>query len=411
MILFIYLFIYLTGALSKEDIALLSTGYICLLPRDGNGRDVVCHDATRKPPGMLDHRMRVFFYIGNMLAENYKNQTEGSRMLMIINKITMDGGFAKTMELAKDVLPTVNFDVHIIHVPGESNKTNFIDKLVPAMLKILGSFLEEKTKVHANETKSALIEHLESDGFKRSGLPTSVGGTWTYDQFYYWQEARVRVEWELPLSVAQRKLIFDGDKYTCRGLSELNEGEKVERKRRLNLLHSRRKREKERVEVEILRSQVERLENEKHEAEVERDRLEYFLSRAMELVQVPRQNLGIEAALSLSFAIPTSSQAPHASYFHQVLPRPSVPGVAAEAHSANLSGVQRLERLSFQSSIHGAIPPSPFSGIYTNHPTTGVVMQPHQRMQHDRGNHVQMDPSIWQTFQYSQDDGTKRRRL
>ena len=272
------------GALSKEDVALLSTGYCCLLPRDSRGRDVICHDATRKPPGMVERRMRVLFYIGGMLAENRKNQTEGSRLLMILSKISLDGGISKTMELAKEILPSLTYDVHIIHVPGESSKTTFIDKLVPSMLKILGSFLEQKTKIYANESKASLLEHLEAADFNRAGIPSTVGGTWTYDQFYYWQEARIRMEWDLPLSAAQRKLVFEGDKYTCRGLSELNEEEKVERKRRLNLLHSRRKREKEKVEIEVLKSQVARLEDRKHEAEMENDRLQKLLNRAQILV-------------------------------------------------------------------------------------------------------------------------------
>ena len=272
------------GALSKEDVALLSTGYICLLPRDAKGRDVVCHDASRKPPGMLERRCRVLFYMGNMLAENKKNQTEGSRFLVILSKISLDGGFSKTMEIAKAVLPSINFDVHIVHVPGETSKTTFMEKFVPPMLQILGSFLEEKTVIHANETKSALLERLESYDFERSGLPVTVGGKWTYDQFYYWQEARIRMEWDLPLSAAQRKLVFEGDKYSCRGLSQLNDEEKTERKRRLNLLHSRRKREKEKVEIEVLKSQVSRLEDEKHEASIERERLQKLLEDAYSMV-------------------------------------------------------------------------------------------------------------------------------
>ena len=272
------------GALSKEDVALLSTGYVCLLPRDSQGRDVVCHDASRKPPGMLERRLRVLFYIGNMLAENRKNQTEGSRFVVILSKISLDGGFSKTLEIAQEVLPSRNYDVHIVHVPGDSNKKTFMEKFVPPMLKILGSFLEGNTKVHVKETKSALLEELESLDFERSGLPSAIGGTWTYDQFYYWQEARIRMEWDLPLSTAQRKLVFEGDKYICRGLSELTDEEKVERKRRLNLLHSRRKREKEKVEVEVLKSQVSRLEDDKHEAETEGVRLQNLLNEAYALI-------------------------------------------------------------------------------------------------------------------------------
>ena len=283
------------GALSKDDVALLSTGYICLLPRDAKGRDVICHDASRKPPGMIERRLRVLFYMGNILAENKKNQTEGSRFLVVLSKISLDGGFTKTMEIAKEVLPSINFDVHIVHVPGQTSKTTFVEKFVPRMLQILGSFLEDKTVIHANETKSALLERLESYDFERYGLPVTVGGKWTYDQFYYWQEARIRMEWDLPLSAAQRKLVFEGDKYTCRGMSQLDDDEKIERKRRLNLLHSRRKREKEKVEVEVLKSQVSRLEDEKHEANIERERLQKLLADAYDVLghSMHRQQSGL----------------------------------------------------------------------------------------------------------------------
>jgi len=308
------------GALSKEDVALLSTGYICLLPRDAKGRDVVCHDASRKPPGMIEQRLRVLFYMGNMLADNKKNQTEGSRFLVVLSKISLDGGFSKTMEIAKEVLPSINFDVHIVHIPGETNKTTFMEKFVPRMLQILGSFLEGKTVIHANESKSALLERLESYDFDRSGLPVTVGGKWTYDQFYYWQEARIRMEWDLPLSSAQRKLVFEGDKYSCRGLSQLNEEERTERKRRLNLLHSRRKREKEKVEIEVLKSQVSRLEDEKREAGIEGERLQKLLEDACSVVgqSMRQQQASLGESSSIRDIIRNDA-------YNGVAPNPSVP--------------------------------------------------------------------------------------
>jgi hypothetical protein len=271
------------GALSKEDVALLNTGYCVLLPRDAKGRDVVCHDASRKPPGMQEARLRVLFYIGSLLVENRKTITEGNRLLVVLSKLSTEGNFNETMATAQSALPINSFDVHIVHAPGESKKT-FMERLVPLMLQYLGPLFGKTANVHVNESKTAVLERLESYDFDRDGLPTSIGGQWTYDKFYYWQEARIRIEWDLPLSTAQRKLVFNGDSYTCRGLSELNDADRAERKRRLNLLHSRRKREKEKVEIEVLKGQVSRLENEKLESELENTRLEMLLNEAFATV-------------------------------------------------------------------------------------------------------------------------------
>jgi hypothetical protein len=271
------------GALSKEDVALLNTGYCVLLPRDANGRDVVCHDASRKPPGMQEARLRVLFYLGSLLVENRKTITEGNRLLVVLSKLSTEGNFNKTLETAQSALPINSFDVHIVHAPGESKKT-FRERLVPLMLQYLGPLFGKTANIHVNESKNTVLERLESYDFDREGLPSSIGGQWTYDKFYYWQEARIRIEWDLPLSTAQRKLVLNGDSYTCRSLSELNEADSAERKRRLNLLHSRRKREKEKVEIEVLKGQVSRLEHEKQESEFENKRLETLVNEAFATV-------------------------------------------------------------------------------------------------------------------------------
>ena len=69
----------------------------------------------------------------------------------------------------------------------------------------------------------------------------------------------MRLEWQLPPGTGGENVLRLFDFSGTPDLADMTEDEKVERKRRMNVLHSRRKRERERIEVEVLREQCDYL--------------------------------------------------------------------------------------------------------------------------------------------------------
>lgn len=67
---------------------------------------------------------------------------------------------------------------------------------------------------------------------------------------------------------------------TLKSVSEMTEEEKAERKRRMNVLHSRRRRERERVEMEVFSEQVTDLREKNWILKQENDKLEIMLREA-----------------------------------------------------------------------------------------------------------------------------------
>jgi hypothetical protein len=74
--------------------------------------------------------------------------------------------------------------------------------------------------------------------------------------------------------------------------SLLNEEDRIERARRMNVLHSRRKRERERIEIEVLHEQCDEMRTLKSELIHERSRLQALLTTAQSIVANPSPNGG-----------------------------------------------------------------------------------------------------------------------
>lgn len=104
--------------------------------------------------------------------------------------------------------------------------------------------------------------------------------------FPHWLELRTRYEWDLPPVGGKDPLIPHVPEYTVKPRSLLSNAEKVERKRRLNVLNSRRKRDRVRVEVSVFNAQVKHLRQQNRELRLEQQRLEGFLEKANTVVAI-----------------------------------------------------------------------------------------------------------------------------
>ena len=123
---------------------------------------------------------------------------------------------------------------------------------------------------------------LVSFGLADAGLPSLIGGGWTYSNFVMWSEFRTRMEWQIPMGQSGGV-----DAYSFPGIQQydlLPDHQSAERKRRLSVIHSRRKRDRMLVDADLMRQQISSLEEVNKKLREEHARLDTLFSTAHDLV-------------------------------------------------------------------------------------------------------------------------------
>jgi hypothetical protein len=282
------------GALSEDDIAVLQTGYLALLPDDTDGCAVVCYDGSRVGPSVEDpggmSRLRCLFYMMAVVSEKRRACVDGFVGIEIASELSFEQTKGRFFELAEKVLPVHLKALHLVHSPSATAGTNkFFGTIVPATVKLLGATAHRRAHVHTGMPKEDILEKLKACGFCSEGLPECVGGMWTDDNFSMWQTERRRVEEEIHLiaDVCEQYSheptylgpipkkpagLFSIDAAPSEEGKEIEpqirntnaapaeEGKEIEPQiRSTNSIYSRTKRERERLKVQALRDESTRL--------------------------------------------------------------------------------------------------------------------------------------------------------
>jgi hypothetical protein len=245
--------LYQTGedALDRRDVSTLGSNFLNLLPNDAHGCPVLWLDFSRVRAGVPDEsRDRCIFYMFSLLAENEMSQGIGAVLLYKMGSPPF--GIANTAFLERLVnsLPLRFKAVHLLSDHG-------IPSTVASQIKFGG-----QTHVHVGTT-NFLSKRLEAFGLSKAGLPKWLNGGWGYEKFVHWQELRTRFEWKIPVGLSGRDSAEAFEFPAIRPYTVLPETKKTERKRRLNVIHSRRKRSRERVELHVLEEQISELKDER----------------------------------------------------------------------------------------------------------------------------------------------------
>jgi hypothetical protein len=247
------------GALSREDVAFLNSGFFALLGVDDQGRSVICHDSSRRTKHCREPRLRLLFYFWTMLSENEVSQVKGYQTIVVMGEPTLDSTVSAAERLVAEAMPTRVDTVHVCNVPSISRKKPFMDTMVSHLFQLIGN-LKKRSHVHVADSKEELAKRLLSYDIPIEIIPKCLGGKWGYEEFSKWQEARLRYEWDLPSSKDNEHPNIP--EYHAKSQSDMSENEKTERKRRMNVLHSRRRRERVRVEMEVYAEQVAEIQDE-----------------------------------------------------------------------------------------------------------------------------------------------------
>jgi hypothetical protein len=271
------------GTLNRFDIAALCTGYMVFLPNDMCGRSVCYCDTSKIASQSAETRMRVAFYMVSIACENDMTQKDGMVFVNLFSQPRLDKTSRKIGEFVHDALPA---HIHLLHVVNGwdlRSKKTYTEILLPSLLKMVTDLFGQQTVVHVADSGAELGKKLEGYDFAIKHLPKGLGGTWDYDKFAQWQDQRMRYEWEIPAGTGHKDSGYVLE-YTVTPFSELTEEEKAERKRRMNVLHSRRKRERRKVEAEVFHDQVAELEQSNDALRADSRHLEELLEEANAMV-------------------------------------------------------------------------------------------------------------------------------
>jgi hypothetical protein len=268
------------GALTKEDIVVLSSGNVALLPNDSFGRSVLVSDRNRmldRSDNMLLARMRSIFYLLSTLSEEEINLKEGIVWLDVIVSPRLKDVSVPEVERTVQVmkaLPIKVKAVHLIVCPPKTRKQHHIENAVAIAIDTLRASFGKKLNVHSGGSTKEIAEMLKSFGLLENQLPSVMGGKWKYEEFAKWQRVRSQLE----LTSQQ---FGDTSIRGTKEASTLSTSEKKERKRMLNVIHSRQKRERRRAEEDTLQKQCNDLEQKNSILRTENSRLEAILAEAV----------------------------------------------------------------------------------------------------------------------------------
>ena len=270
------------GALNKKDLLLLKTGFIAFAPPDKDGRTIIINDASKRSRKKkeLDSITRVYFYIHHIAMQNPATIRKGFVVILLLSKAVLDIGGRHMSERTEMAVNAFAFHNHSLHLVGRNDTPmqSVLDEAIPFLFSAFPRNKSRKFFHKRSMGNERLLKILEEEhGIYRRSVPTSLGGDLTDDKFDLWRERRIRIEWELPLGVLGSK---EDDGAGVKRFSELTEAERKERKRRYGILHSRRKRKRDKMEQQVLEDQIQHLNEEKSKQNEESRRLRKLLQDA-----------------------------------------------------------------------------------------------------------------------------------
>lgn len=316
------------GAMSEDDVEVLKSGHIMVLPDDMLGRPVVLHDTSRLCTAQLmdpDKRLRCMFYVYSVLSQRDGAQETGYNALTLLSDKTRLSSFNTTMSWKAMTLFSIRKVIPLTMVSSQHvmlSTRPAIKSIVVWTKKAFNKPEVDRPKnlvFHGFKPLDALHVDLRKEGFHLEGLPkVSLGGLFTFGCFRRWIDERIRHEQQLYLQFTGR-ISADPDVKVAPSQPDNSEEDTLRKRRAVDAAYARRKRARKRIEREVLEGQIQRLSvqrmslratNEKleqlvsdatfvvrqHEGTLERERLQEW-SRAVLSADVTRSLLNESAAL------------------------------------------------------------------------------------------------------------------
>ena len=316
-----------TGALTQEDLLTLRSGFPALLPDMTTGHKCFFVDRRKRVSGVRsEHILRCLFYLHKLLAENDLSQVEVAHCFMVVitprtkSRDEMDWNLIRVgAHLSTRIFP-VRLKIHLLSFPRQKGSF-FAMEFIMAAANVYRQYYGDWLQIHFETQTNQVLNELLALGLTKSGIPLSVGGDWRYEHFSEWCQERMIQERE---QYQDRLLTQDAPSWqrftntsipapsteptTTETTTHTEDGggssssdnnkkmspqaQKAAKQRVKDILRSRQKRERRRVEFQSLREESTELEADNQRLLTEQARLQRLLAEAEECVaQLSRYGL------------------------------------------------------------------------------------------------------------------------
>jgi len=282
------------GALTTDDIDALSRGFMVRIPDDSAGRPSLLIDISRGGNPEVSGLARIhclFYWLSIQIAQNPKAQTEGFNMIRVVSETTLDRNIImKLINIIQTSIPVKIYSSHICVLPPAGARKQHLEILMPILVEITSAIKATRNKIHTTEDRQEILRELEADGIPQSTLPKLLGGSWSYETFDTWFDLqRKGTNMELVCAAA---VASEGEKMAAIDDSLVEASrfaraeERKERKRQLDVIYARKRREREKEDTESLQEQCYRLNQANVALKEQGEKLERLLGEARRMVEV-----------------------------------------------------------------------------------------------------------------------------
>ena len=258
------------GALNEHDISQLHAGWPSILPAKTNeGKQALFFDRRKYIPNANgENRMRCVFYIFYILASQDTEATDFTAFSLVTHTgrfHEVDFGWViKAFKIAINCMP-LQVHWHLLNIPNPYKQHQYqklMEWAADNVVKLFGD-----GEVHIEWEKGQLLKLMHGKlGMPKKAIPVVVGGEWRFEEFYDWCKKRAKTERK---ECKDLLLAASGDPPKSQttasnveaGVSAgpLTEEERKKKRRLADLIQSRRKRERQRLELNSLKAESSQL--------------------------------------------------------------------------------------------------------------------------------------------------------
>lgn len=268
------------GALTSDDVMSLHTGTYSILPTSPGGQSVFFIDRGRTlANATAEARLRAAFYVLAFLAREENSQSEGilAFSLMVSPRVTsLDHDFAHRLYRLINTFP-IKIHLHLLNCLPKAGKHALVQQVMTAGFAFASMYFGG-FQVFTERSASDMLSRLMELGLTPDGVPVSVGGTWTYENFTRW--CRERNTEEQAIDHIHRRR---AEQPASSSVASHDEESKKERMRTLNVIHSRQKRERRKAEQRELKDECDRLHEQNRLLKEDSKKLEALLTSALQV--------------------------------------------------------------------------------------------------------------------------------
>ena len=280
------------GALTKEDVVTLHTGSHARLAPTRTGQPVVFTDRRRiLSSSHRQSRARCFWYVCHKMTQEPHAATQGILFLvLLVTPRPTDVDFTY-MQKGVDImnLMPANFHLYLLNCVSKTGKWTVTQKLIQSVvsfcLKEFGGL-----NVFTETDQDKLKEKVVGLGCVPEGLPSSVGGSWKYEEFTKWCRGKVNEEIFFEDSHLPKETAAAVAAAAAATGTSMSAEHKKARTKNLNVIHSRQKRERRKAEQAKMEQDCRRLQSQRWELQQENARLEGLLMQARKLAEQLESN-------------------------------------------------------------------------------------------------------------------------